>query len=146
MPHLVVKTAQDLLTPVQLRHGCTQTVENRRKFAGDVAAANHQEAFGEGCEVKHLVRRHHQLASRDVWHAGVAASGDQDVFGAVLLAVCHFHRVGIDQLGAAEDDRHPRAAQQLTVNTVQTADFLLSVGFECFPIQNRRSALPAKTV
>ena len=40
----------------------------------------------------------------------------------------------------------PAAAEQLAINAVQAADFFGAVGFEGFPIQRGRSALPAKTV
>ena len=46
--HVSVKAAQYLLAPVQLRDLRAQAVEDGGKFAGDVAAAHHQQALWEG--------------------------------------------------------------------------------------------------
>ena len=111
MAHLVVKTAQYLFPPIQLCDLCAQAVENRGKFTGDVTTAHHQQPFGESWQVKHLIRGENVFAPRHVRHAGVAASGDQDVVGGMALAIGHFHRVRIDQFCSLQDNRHPSTSQ-----------------------------------
>ena len=78
---------------------------------------------------------------RHVRHRRRATRGDEDMFGGMARAIRHFHRVRIDQLGSAENDRHACSIQQLTVDAVQAVDLLGAVGFEGFPIQNQLHGL-----
>ena len=78
-----------------------------------------REYFGrEGRQVKHLVGRDDQLAARHGGNAGLAARGDQDRLGCVVLRA-YSDRVRIDQRGPAFDDVHARAFEQLHVNVVE---------------------------
>ena len=116
--HFLVKAAQHLVAPVELRDLRAQPIKDRRKLAGNVAAADHQEALREGRQVEHFVRADDMRAAGKLGNAGLAAGRNQNVFGAVALAT-HFHRVCIDQRRPAIDDLDTRAFEQLRVNRVK---------------------------
>ena len=77
--------------------------------------------------------------------AGLAASGNQNIFGAVVLSV-DCHRMGIDQRGPAGEGLNACAFKQLHINAVQTRNFPRPINFKGFPVQRRGFTDPAKTV
>ncbi|MNU53444.1 hypothetical protein D3C71_424770 [compost metagenome] len=104
LAHVVVEAGEQVGAAVQLRHLGAQAVEDRCELAGDVAAAHHQQALGERVEVEHRVGGHDVFAAWNLGHEGRAAGGHQQVARGVALAF-DFHRVRIDQLGPAGDER-----------------------------------------
>ena len=143
--HVLIKAAQNLLAPVQLRDLAAQPVEDGGEFAGDVAAAHDQQALRKRRQVKHFIRGDDMLAPRQVGHAGLAASGDQDILGAVLVAA-DFHRVLTHQHGPAVEQVNARAFEQQRINAVEPGNLSGAVRLERLPVQRRRLADPAKAV
>ncbi len=93
--HVVVEATQYLLAPIQLRHLCTQAVEDGCELAGDVATTHNDQTLRKRFEVEDGVRHQHMLLARDVRHERYAAGGDQDVAGAHAAAVdLHLLRTG----------------------------------------------------
>ena len=154
MAHLVVKAAQHLFTPVQLRDVGPQPVEDGREFARDVATAHHHQPLGEGGQVKDVVGGDDMFAPHEVRHMGRAAGGQQNVLGgealvpgaAVGIQRGQAHLVPPFQPGKTVEHGHARAAQQVAVNPVQAADFLGAVGLQGGPVQLRGVAFPAVAV
>ena len=144
-PHFIIKPAQHQFAPVELGHFGTQAVEDRRKFTGDVAAAHHEQALGEGIKIKHLVGGDDMLAPRHVRDAGRAAGGDQNMLCGVALAV-DLNRVRIDQLGEAIDHLDARTVEHVQVNAIEPRKLVLAICLERGPVQLRRSTLPAKAM
>ena len=147
--HLFVKAAQHLLAAVDQRHGGAQPMEDAGHLTADIAAAHHHEALGEGGQVEHLVRHHHQIAARKLRHEGAPAGGDQDVprrhraLGPGLGL--HAHRVRIDQAGVALQPVGARAGDDAFVNAVQPGDLGGAVRFQRRPVQcGLARQLPAK--
>ena len=143
--HFLVKAAQHLMAPVDLRDVGTHAIEDRRKLAGNVAAADHQQALREGRQVEHLVGTDDVFAARKLRNAGFAARGDQNIFGAVMLAA-DVHRVRIDQRGPAVEGVHACAFEQLHVNAVEARNLAGAVGLEGVPVQHGCFAGPAEAV
>ena len=126
--HVFVKTRQDFVAPMDLRHVRAQAVEDRRKLARDVTTAHHQQPFGEGLQVKHTVRSHHVLVALNCGDQGRAASRNQNIFGRILF-VANLHGVRIHQSGPALDNFDFCAAQKLVINAVEPFDLFGAIGF-----------------
>jgi hypothetical protein len=85
--HLAIEAAQDLLAAIELGHRGAEAVEDRGELAGDVAAADHDQALRKRRQVEDLVRADRHLGARHRGRDRPAAGGDDDPLGAVDDAV-----------------------------------------------------------
>ena len=140
---LVVEPAQDLRAAVELRDLGPEPVEDARELAGDIAAADHEDPFGQRVQVEHLVGRDRQFRPRNVRLHRPTAGGDQDVLGGDPFPGRQLDGVCIGQPGPRVVGRDARAGQQLAIDAFQPVQLGLEGGAEFRPVQHRVVQLPA---
>ncbi len=143
--HVVVEAAQDLLAAVELRDLRAEALEDRGELARDVAAADDDEAARKLGQVEDLVRRDRELAAGNVRRGRPAAGRDQDLRGAVGLAVDR-HRIRPGEPGPAVDQRDAGVAEQPVVDVVEARDLDRAVALQHLPVEHRRRDVPAEAV
>lgn len=65
---IIIEAAQPIFAPVDERHLGPIARKDGSKLDGDVAAAHHQDAFGEVLEIESFVGCNPKLLARDVRH------------------------------------------------------------------------------
>ncbi|MNZ91902.1 hypothetical protein D3C78_1109060 [compost metagenome] len=141
--HPAVEAAQEQVAAVQQRGLGAQALEDPGKLHGDITAADHQHALGQILEVERLVGADRQLLARNVRDLRPAASGNEDVLGAVALAI-DFHLMGPRQFGVPFEQGHTAVDQQVAVDTVEPLDLAVLVGDQLAPVELGIFQRPAK--
>ncbi len=95
---------------------------------GDIAGTHHGNPFGLALQVEETVGVDTQFGTRNGRDLGTAAGGNQDVIGAVVLAV-HLDGMAVDEAGEALDDGDLVLAQHVLVGLVNAPDIGLT-GFD----------------
>ncbi|MNN26122.1 hypothetical protein D3C81_1396210 [compost metagenome] len=132
--HRLVEAAQEALAAVQQRGLRAQTVEDRGELDGDIAAADHQYALGQLLEIEGFVGGDRQLAPGDLRHLRPAADSDQDVLGAVALAV-HLDLMGAKNARMPFQQGDAAVDQQVAVDAVEALDLAVLVGNQGAPVE-----------
>ncbi len=91
----------------------------------DIAGPHHGHPFWLALQLEEAVGVDAQLGPRDGRHFGAATGGDQDVIGAVLLAI-DLDGVAADEAGEALDDGDLVLAQHVLVGLMNAADIGLA--------------------
>lgn len=141
--HPAVEAAQEQLAAVQQRGFRSQPLEDAGKFHGDITAADHQHTLGQVFEEEGLVGADRQFLARDVRNLRPATGGDQNMLGAVALAV-DFHFMGTGQPGVAFEQGHTAVDQQVAVDAVKPRDLAVLVGDQLAPVELGIFQRPAK--
>ena len=137
-----VEATQQPLAAVGERGLDAEPLEDRGELERDVAAADDQRALRQLLQVERLVRADGVLATFDRRHDRPRTRGDQDVLGAVALAI-DFHFVRREHRGATADDFDARRRQHALIDAVQARDLLVLVGEECRPVEAGFAGGPA---
>ncbi len=132
---VVVEAAQDLVGADQLGDLGAEPVHDARELAGDVAAADDEQALGLLLELEHLVGGDAELGARDIGPDRMRAGGDQQVPGRVLRAVGQPHPVRVEHAGADAAELHPGPAQAVVVGRFQPRDLGVLGGDELLPVE-----------
>ena len=146
VPDLAIKATQDLLTAIK-HGGCdAETIENGRKFEGDVAASHHHRLFGQGWQVEHVGRGDRMLHAGDLRQHRTVASGDQDAAGGNRPPLGHKAKfVGTGDDGAVADDLHARPLEVAGINAFETGDLPLLGRLQSPPVEGPIADLSSRT-
>ena len=142
--HRAIEAAQEQVTAVQQRGIGAQALEDASELDGDVAATDHQYTTRQFFEVERLVGGDRQLLARNIRHLWPAASGDENVSGAVALAF-DFDFVGTGDTGMPLQQGHAAVDQQVAVDAVEALDLTVLVGDQGAPVEMPFLQRPAKT-
>ncbi|MPL84493.1 hypothetical protein SDC9_30458 [bioreactor metagenome] len=128
---------------VPQRHPGAQPLEDAGEFAGDIAAADDQDALRQRLHLEDLVRGHHVLAAVEFGHEGGAAGGDQNVLGADHLAICKAHLMGRGDGGALIEDGDAGARLAAAIDRLEPVELGIEPGAEAGPVEGAELGLPA---
>jgi hypothetical protein len=132
--HSFIEAAQEQFTAIQQRGFCTKAVENRGEFHGDIAAAYHQHALGQLFKEEGFVRTNGMLMPRHIRDLRPAASGNQDVLGAVAFTA-QLDAVLVDNSCMPLKQSHATVDQQVPVDAIKPFDFTVFIGDQRRPIE-----------
>src|SRR6185312_11121775 len=143
-PDVVVEPAQQLVAPVQQRHGAAEAGEDAGELDRDVAAADDQNALRLTGQIEDLVRGYAVLAARNARLQGrMRADGHQDEAGPDALAGREPHRVRVFDDGANLGDHDAGVFERGAIESFQTGDLAVLVGDQGRPIEARLRNRPA---
>jgi hypothetical protein len=140
---LAIEAAEDLCAAVELRHLDPEAVEDAGEFAGDVAAADDQQALGKLFEVEDVVRHHPEMVVGHPRPLGPPAGGDQDVLGGEGRPVREPHGVRIVERRALVEGGHARPLQKLSVDALKAVELGVQVTAEPRPVEGAVRHVPA---
>src|SRR3546814_865877 len=128
-----------------LRDLHAEAAKDRCKLDRDIATAGHDHTTRQRRQVKGIVGRDRQLAARNVRLVGRAAGRDQDVLGAMALAV-DLDRVRIAQSRMTTDQPGAGVRQQLAVDAIDARDLAILVVPQGRPVEAGRANRPPVTL
>ena len=114
----IVEPAQDLFAAVHLRHLDAQTIENARKFAGDITAADNQDRLGQVIKQENLVRCDRQIGAFNRRFDRATTNSHQNMFGGKFLTGGQGNGVRILDRRAGIKGLNARPVQQAAIDAL----------------------------
>ena len=144
-PHLVVKAAQDLRAPIELRDLRAQPVENAGKFTGNIPATHDQNAPRLLFKQEDVVRGDDQIGPRKIGHEGPATHGNKNVLGGQHLARGQPHRMRVFDDRACVEQLDPGVFQVAPIDAFKARDLVANGADQPPPVKTGRAHIPAET-